>query len=221
MVKLGLPWQLADPLVGRPCLRAPIPEIAVAADYLNEAVSAHLSNRSGLAEELINQANMPVIREWSESLWGKASPHRQYRVAAGAPPILEQTQRERLRMPSREEKCRLHSRDGYHCRYCGIPVIRKEIRDRLRGVYPRALPWGRTNATQHAAFQAMWAQYDHVLPHARGGTNEITNMVVACAPCNFGRMDYTLEEVGLLDPRTREPLWSAWDGLERLLRHRE
>jgi hypothetical protein len=30
-------------------------------------------------------------------------------------------------------------------------------------------------------------------------------------------MAYTLEEVGLLDPRDRQPIRSAWDGLERLL----
>jgi 5-methylcytosine-specific restriction endonuclease McrA len=77
--------------------------------------------------------------------------------------------------------------------------------------------WGDRNAEQHAGLQAMWVQYDHVVPHARGGDNALTNLVVACAPCNCARMDYTLEEVGLLDPRTREPVRSSWDGLERLL----
>ena len=61
----------------------------------------------------------------------------------------------------------------------------------------------------------MWAQYDHLLPHSKGGNNDVNNIVVTCAPCNFGRMSYTLEEVGLIDPRTREPIRSAWDGLER------
>ena len=61
---------------------------------------------------------------------------------------------------------------------------------------------------------AMWAQYDHILPYARGGTSNLDNIVVACAPCNFGRMNYTLEEVGLTDPRLREPVRSTWGGLE-------
>jgi 5-methylcytosine-specific restriction endonuclease McrA len=61
----------------------------------------------------------------------------------------------------------------------------------------------------------MWLQYDHLLPHARGGTNDLGNIVITCAPCNFARMNYTLEEIGLLDPRTREPVRSDWDGLER------
>ena len=57
--------------------------------------------------------------------------------------------------------------------------------------------------------------YDHLLPHARGGTNDFENMLVTCAPCNCGRDNLTLEEVGLSDPRLREPVRSAWDGLER------
>jgi hypothetical protein len=120
-----------------------------------------------------------------------------------------------LRMPTPEEKRALHERDGYHCRFCSIPVIRKEIRRRMIAVYPEEAVWGRKNAEQHAALQAMWAQYDHILPHSRGGTNDLSNMVVTCAPCNFGRMEFTLEEVGLADPREREPVRSAWDGLER------
>ena len=112
-----------------------------------------------------------------------------------------------------EIKNALHERDGFHCRFCGIPLIRKEIRERIKKAYPEALPWGSKNIDQHAAFQAMWLQYDHLLPHARGGDNNLDNIVITCAPCNFGRMNWTLEEVGLIDPRTRQPARSVWTGL--------
>jgi len=98
-------------------------------------------------------------------------------------------------------------------------VIRKEVRDRFRKLYPDEVPWGKTNKDAHAAFQAMWAQYDHILPRSRGGGSELSNIVITCAPCNFGRGDYILEEFGLIDPRTRNPIQSPWDGLERLLHH--
>ena len=71
----------------------------------------------------------------------------------------------------------------------------------------------------------MWMQYDHVLPNSRGGTSGTHNIVVTCAPCNFGRMEFTLEENLLIDPRTApfEPSWDgfeAWDGLERIMEKR-
>jgi hypothetical protein len=120
-------------------------------------------------------------------------------------------------MPDRAELVELHRRDGFHCRFCGVPVIRKAVRVFLGKLYPAALRWERTNLSQHAAFQAMWAQYDHVLAHARGGNNSIENTIVTCAPCNFAKMNYTLDELGLSDPRTRHPIKSDWDGLERVL----
>ena len=195
--------------------REPIPEIAEAARFLDAAVSAHLRGRSDLAEELIRLADMPEIREWTESIWGSKSPYVQFREVVSTHPHLSKEERVKVRMPRKAERNDLHSRDGYHCRFCGIPVIRKEIRVRVRSHYPHALQWGKKNREQHAAFQAMWVQYDHVLPHARGGNNDIDNIVITCAPCNFGRMSSTLEEVGLADPRLREPVTSTWDGLER------
>ena len=199
----------------RTCFREPIPEIAEAAGALDDAVSAHMAGDSEAAKQLIRAADLPAIREWTESIWGARSPYLQYRPIPDAPPILSREQRILLRMPSIEEKRALHARDGFRCRFCGIPVVRKEIRAHIVAAYPLEASWGKKNAEQHAALQAMWAQYDHILPHSRGGTNDLSNMVVTCAPCNFGRMEFTLEEVGLADPRGREPLRSAWDGLER------
>lgn len=215
-MNLGPGVQFPTPLVSRNCLRDAIPEIKFAADLLDQAVTAHLFGRFAQAEQLIIRANMSAIREWTESLWGKNSPYVKRRSIEVPKRNAEPPQREKQRMPCTEEQQALHSRDGYHCRFCGIPVIRKAIRVRLKNLYPNALPWGRTNATQHAAFQAMWAQYDHIRPYANGGTNDLSNIVVTCAPCNYGRMSYRLEELGLVDPRTREPIASKWDGLERL-----
>ena len=44
--------------------------------------------------------------------------------------------------------------------------------------------------------------------------------MTACWPCNFGKEDHTIEELGLYDPRLREPVVDNWDGLERLVRNR-
>lgn len=201
----------------RKCLRDPIPEIFDASRYLDAAVSAHLSGNHKLAEELIKYSDMPVLRDWTESLWGSDSPYVKKRNIPGAPPSLHKDQRINVRMPTASEKQELHDRDGYVCRFCGIPVIRMEIRKAIQEEYPSALSWGSKNIEQHAAFQAMWLQYDHVLPHARGGNNELRNIVITCAPCNYGRCDSLVEEVGLLDPRDRDPVKLTWDGLERFL----
>ena len=200
----------------RRCLREPIPEIANAARLLDAAVSAHLMGRFQLAAELIRTADIPAITDFGESLWGSRSPHRHYRSISGGPePSHPKDRRSKERAPNAATMRQLLLRDGYHCRFCGIPVLRAEVRKRIRNVYPEDLRWGNTNAEQHAAFQLMWAYPDHVLPHARGGDSSLANLVITCAGCNFGRRHFTLAEVGVLDPRDREPVRSTWDGLER------
>lgn len=205
-----------EPLgIDREYLRRPIPDIADAARLLDAAVTMHLMGRRNVAEQLIRLADMPVLRDYTESLWGAKSPYVQFRAVADAPAHSVNARDSKERMPTPSEKASLFGRDGYHCRFCSIPVIRKEIRERIRKVYPDALRWGAKNAEQHAAFQLMWATYDHVLPHSRGGTSDLDNTIIVCQPCNCARWHYTLEEVGLADPRLREPTRSAWDGLER------
>lgn len=194
------------------CFREPIPEIAEAAQNLGAAVSAHLNGDFQQTERLIKRADLPPIRDWVESILGKKS--RYVRVNVTLQTKTPLAARIRTRMPNALEKRLLHERDGYHCRFCGIPVIRSEIRNRIKRYYPNALGWGKRNIQRHAAFFAMWVQYDHLLPHAKGGTNLLDNIVVACTACNYGRGGYTLDEVGLANPFLRPVLRSAWDGLE-------
>lgn len=197
------------------CFRKPISELFDTARYLDAAVSAHFSGRAELATSLFAVANCQSTRVWLESIWGSKSAYVTVRRVPGSP--LAPEQRAPARMPNKAQIAALHARDGYHCRYCGIPVIRPEVRKLACQLYPQVVTWGSTNASQHAGFQALWAQYDHVVPHSYGGTNDLGNLVVSCAACNFGKMSHRLEELGLSDPRERLPLPSQWDGLERLL----
>ena len=201
----------------RRCLREPIPQILEAAQLLSSAVDAHLADDLVLAESLIRSADIPEIGEWTESIWGKEDQSiLRVRKVEPAPPSLPYELRPTPRAPVLETKRKVVERDGYRCRFCGIPVIDPKLRDKLRKLYPNALRWARPNARQHSAFQCMWLQYDHVLPNSRGGDSSIENLVVTCSACNFGRMERTLEEVGLQDPRLHPVTRSSWDGLERL-----
>lgn len=134
----------------RSCLRNPIPQVADAARYLDAAVTAHLQGRGALAEELIRAADMDDIRKWTKSIWADSTIH------LVAPEIREQpTLRKELRgksrMPTGAEKERIHQRDGYNCRFCGMTIIRREIRTRMKAIYPNAVTWGPKEADQHAA----------------------------------------------------------------------
>ncbi len=199
------------------CFRDPIPELFDVARFLDAAVSAHILGQYDLAEAMLRAANMDVVRDYTESIWGAKSPYVIRQPSTSEPAAVEQSARVEQRMPNKAAMQQLIERDGYRCRFCGVPVIPVDVRIKLVELYPNAVQWGRKNIDQHAGLQALWLQYDHVVPHASGGTNDLSNLVITCAPCNYGKDSYCIEDLGLTDPRSRSPIPTPWDGLTRLL----
>lgn len=213
-----------DYMAPRDCFSPPIPEIFTAAKLLDLAVYAHLNGYCDEARDLIRQADMPVIGEWLDGIWmGGNTPVRAIRKVEGLPPVLPKEERHKPRDAPNDMKKALVARDGHHCRFCSIPLVRPEVRKELNRLYPDVARWTSARAEdQHRGLQVLWLQYDHVIVHSRGGETSMENIVVACAACNYGRDRYMLAEVGIRDPRehVRTPSWQGhgtWDGLERIL----
>ncbi len=198
----------------RRCLREPIAEIETAAQRLTDAVAAHLRGERDRAEELLRLTNDKVVWDWLESVRGKQTVYNRPRRIADSTPVFSKEQRALPRNATAETKRLIHQRDGHYCRFCKIPVVQGKVRAATRREYPTAVPWEGTNATQHAAFQCMWAQYDHILPHARGGRSDLDNVYLTCAACNYGRGNYLLEEFDLMHPSLHAPRQGHWNGLE-------
>lgn len=203
----------------RHCLAEPIPAVYAVARMMADAAQAHANGDRAEAIRLLQAANDSEVRAYTEMVWGAGAPQRFAFVTVPDPmPVLSKEDRPLPRMPTKAICAAIIARDGYHCRFCGMPVVGVETRKLLCKTYPEAVSWGTTNLSQHAALQCMWLQFDHVLPNGRGGSSNLDNMVVTCAPCNFGRMDYTLEEAQLADPRVefRRDTWDGygtWNGL--------
>jgi 5-methylcytosine-specific restriction endonuclease McrA len=65
----------------------------------------------------------------------------------------------------------LFARDRYRCQYCGRHGMELRPRESLTR--------------------------DHLVPLSRGGTNEWTNVVTACSPCNTRKGNRMAEEIGM------------------------
>ena len=124
----------------RPFLREPIPEIDAAAVCLRRAAEAHLAGQPSLVVRLLEESNDPAVRLWAESLWGKASKYAASGPINSAPSFRVGVKE---RMPDLVLQRELHQRDGYYCRFCGIPVVRKQVREYLRKHSPEVQVWGR------------------------------------------------------------------------------
>lgn len=203
----------------RHSIRVPIPEIFQAWELLSQAADAHLQDHFAEAETLLIHANMPAVYEWAWVDWQKPSLNIRIPRPENDTKKLPKDQLDPIRAPKAATKRNVLARDGHRCRYCGIPVIDADIRKLLHSLYPAAVPWvSSVPEKQHAAFSCFWLQYDHVVPHSHGGRSDEDNIVICCALCNFGKLDYTVRQLDIADPRTRPPQPVEWDGLERLRR---
>ena len=198
----------------RNCFVVPIPDMYRAAELLSKAVDAILEGELSLASELIAAADIPELEIHNAKIAGSLSVdiHR-FREIPSAPRI----EKTKSRMPSLAVELSIYERDGWHCRFCNVPVVSKDARKRLNMQFPAVARWGRRNIDKHRGLSILESSLDHLVPHNRGGDNSPLNLVTACGPCQFGRGGWTIEEVGISNPLNRPPVLDGWDGLRRLL----
>jgi len=152
------------------------------------------------ALDLLEQTRGPELRDWYDL---HAQNTGRFRVAHfGKEPKLEPApDRDPLRQPTRFE-AELFERDGFTCRYCGTEVFPLKMLKRFEEmVGSENFRATGTNATRHGVRLAFRAALDHVEPWSRGGRTDSSNLVTCCGPCNYGKAEYTLAELGLRDPR--------------------
>ena len=99
------------------------------------------------------------------------------------------------------------TRDNFRCRYCSSTVFpRRRFKDIHSSLGDKLFPLGRKNSEMSGFYLTSCATLDHVIPHSLGGRTNEENLVTACWPCNYGKMNYTLEQIGLENPLLRPPL---------------
>jgi len=201
----------------RQSLKDPIPELLISWELLSVAADAYMGGDFKGAEALFDEANIPILWDWLYPHWEKCHLNVIEKSPPGDSTLIAKAERHAKRFLDANDKAALLRRDGYRCRYCGIPVISPEIRKTICAIYPHVVPWdAKEPRKRHMGFQSLWLQFDHVVPHSNGGRSDLENSVVSCALCNFGKDKYTLRQLGLEDPRLRLPVPTGWDGLERL-----
>lgn len=99
------------------CLLNPIPEIFDATNLLNEAADFHLAGDQKNAEILFKKVDIPVIKEWTESIWGKGGIYSRHLKRLGNPPKLIKELLDDNRMPNKNGEKELLDQDGHFCSF--------------------------------------------------------------------------------------------------------
>lgn len=200
----------------RTCFRPPTAAVWETAGSLARAADALLAGNRDEAIRHIEEAQRADMLTWGVPVMSTVNPDIiRWR------PIDETALPKRGRVGNRDPNRKLldtmYRRDGWRCRFCGSPVIIPEARTRMGKLLPGIFRW--TNAYgDHAGFMILSGVADHVQPHSWSGPTSLDNLVSCCAPCNYGRGSAFLAEMGLIDPRERDPYPAdGWNGLCHVL----
>lgn len=161
----------------------------------------------------LRQIRNAEIQRWYIEHGQTSGMYRVNHLGLSTPATVEAALRDPRRSPKRYER-EVFTRDGYRCRYCGIRLVANETLKAFAGrVGPDLFAKGRTNLDTHGIILAFKPVADHVLPWGLGGRTEPSNLVSSCGACNYGKFNYTLEQMGLASPFARPPQQDRWDGL--------
>jgi 5-methylcytosine-specific restriction endonuclease McrA len=168
------------------------------------------------AVQILRRIRSDEMRVWFDEHGQMSGLHRIRRLGVSAPKVSPDTF-DVLRSPARYEKL-VFERDFYKCRYCGLRLIAKGVLTAFeKAVGISEFCTQGTNADQHGVIHAFKIVADHVVPYGSGGQTNPDNLVSSCPACNYGKYNYTLEQLGIDDPRDRPPVHCDWDGLTSLI----
>ena len=207
-----------------PLAPMPLPwQFTAALGALHDGIRRAADGDISEAKVLLARFPDKEARDWGIK-HGQISGRSRWRLLGKPPPPPAVGPQTTLRTVSAALTQKVYKRDCYQCQYCGLPVIPREVlRATTRVVGSTAFGTGKPNDDNHGGALLSWAQVDHVMPWSLGGATDRSNLVTSCWACNYGKHNYTLEQIAVMDPRTRMPVarregsWYWWDGLMSLL----
>lgn len=104
-------------------------------------------------------------------------------------------------------------RDGFTDRYFGARLVFPGTLRALHLLLTEAFPYHPNwkQSVTHPAFYELYPTIDHVVPIARGGTDDESNVVTTSMLRNGAKANWLLEEI--MWPVERAPIAPSWDGL--------
>ncbi len=183
---------------------APLPKSAWIDDaylILEQALKLALEDAVGEAKSLLKNSRDLEMREWFDVHAQNSGGWRNKVWKVPVPnPILPL---DSVKTFASFETA-LFARDNFKCRYCSSSVLPKKAFKQANLILgDDALPLGKTNATRSGFYLMFVATLDHVLPWSLGGRTDETNLVTCCWSCNYGKANFTVEQLGITSPVNR------------------
>jgi hypothetical protein len=122
---------------------------------------------------------------------------------------------QKLRMPSMRVRNEIFLRDGYVCQYCSLPVVNTRVfHEFSKLIGTSQFSSEKSDTKANGIVLGFSATVDHVDPYSSGGDSNMKNLVTTCWGCNFGKLNYSTEDLRINDPRNSpKKVNYLWNGL--------
>jgi hypothetical protein len=195
-----------DPQLWSPTVPLPKPTAAIKAMETFEAsYRALISGELDRAKELLGQISSLEMQTWFDRHAQNVSTLR-FRGMGSMPAVVVSSELDPKKTFSHLAS-KIYLRDNFHCRYCRSKVAPRSFFtnfSKLMG--DDAFHIGRANKELPGIYLLFVATLDQVTPLRLGGRTNDANLVTSCWPCNYGKMEYTAEQLGMVDPLLTPPL---------------
>ena len=183
-------------------------------DFFIAAFRAANKGQFDDAIDLLTQTRSDELRYWYVE-HGQMSGWKYRAKALNAPKPLEFSGSLETNKSFSKFEYRVYNRDGYRCGYCSLKLIDTNAllkMEKLVGIEHFKVKG--TNDERHGVALVLRATIDHIHPLSLGGRTSLENLVTSCWSCNYGKLDATLEQIGISNPLDRGfNKIDEWDGL--------
>lgn len=180
-------------------------------DIFVEALSCFRRGDRDASLGLISEIRSDEIIEWYVEHGQMSGKHRSKGLGLEEPPEVPIWSRDQQRGLKKNVEIIVFQRDNYHCRYCGSRLIPTPfMKSFVKELNSPLFKYGRKNHDRHGIIHLTKPLADHLIPWSLGGRTSLENLVSSCAPCNYGKAGFTLEQLGLENPFNRSALQNNW-----------
>lgn len=170
---------------------------------------SEISERTKL-EPIQHQSSINIIIKSFEKILDKDIEAARGIIREEYPHSLVEVEKRRM---SSYEKLQVFLRDGFIDRYSGekliFPNVLRIISEELGDTFPYHKNWKMSEC--HIAYWEFFPTYDHVIPIARGGKDNIENVVTTSQKNNSMKSNFLLEKTQWI--LQEKGSLSEWDGM--------
>lgn len=184
-------WSTTAPLSKPEWINKEYQDFSESLNFLKEG------NLDGAKSKLANSADQKM-RLWfhehaqNSGVWR----HKTFRIPAPLP-LLPLDKNKNFKKYEEE----IFARDNLKCGYCSSKLFPKRVfKEFQASLGPELFPLGKTNESRSGFYLMFVATLDHVLPWSVGGRTDESNLITSCWSCNYGKANFTVEQLGISNP---------------------